>query len=183
MPAGDSKKRNPRASRAGDCPQNPDNTEIWGFNQDPAINTYVNYNNGEFYYDRLISLSEPEQQFLLLLRYFDCVTRGALTDSSLLTFSPSSGQHWSNSAPIEYINNYPIGINYYFLYLLSDLLGGPNLGPLIGFTGSIYCLDNLNMSVTYQFTTGDFPPNLMEAITLLDLWPRPAGVAISFQTL
>jgi len=48
---------------------------------------------------------------------------------------------------------------------------------------TIYMIDNYGMSITYHFTSPDFPLNLFNAITLTDLWPRPAGVAITFSGL
>jgi hypothetical protein len=155
----------------------PAYTTLWGFetlgNYPPD---YTNFTQGPFYYTDFLTLTLPEQQFLLLLKYYNSVSRGALTDFSTITFPPANGQHWKADAPLPYLNNFPIGINYFFVYLLTDLFNGPNLGPLIGYTGNIYCLDNFDMTITYQFTTSDFPSNLFTAITNLDLWPRPAGV-------
>lgn len=157
----------------------PDYTTLWGYDTAGDLpDNYANFDNGPFYYTEFLSLTQPEQEFLLLLRYFDCVTRGALTDCSTFTFPINMGvSHWSVNAPIQYFNNFPIGINYFFAYLLSDVFLG--LGLLFGFTGTIYCEDNLDMSVTYTFTTDDFPPSLYNAILQLDLWPRPAGVTLT----
>ena len=47
----------------------------------------------------------------------------------------------------------------------------------IGYTGTIYVEDNLDMTLTYVFTTNDFPGALFSVITNLDVLPRPAGVA------
>ena len=46
----------------------------------------------------------------------------------------------------------------------------------------IYALDNLDMTITYVFTMPGFSQNLLEAITMLDLFPRPAAVRIKFIT-
>lgn len=48
----------------------------------------------------------------------------------------------------------------------------------IGYTGTLYVLDGLNMTITYVFTGTNFPPNLLQAILLLDTLPRPAGVGL-----
>lgn len=48
----------------------------------------------------------------------------------------------------------------------------------IGYTGTIYVIDNLDMTIEYVFTASDFPPNLMSVLTDLDILPRPAGVSI-----
>lgn len=49
----------------------------------------------------------------------------------------------------------------------------------IGYTGTIYVVDNLDMTITYVFTENDFPPNLYSVIQDLDIFPRPAGVSIT----
>ncbi len=49
----------------------------------------------------------------------------------------------------------------------------------IGYTGTIYIIDNLDMSITYIFTTTDFPPNLLAVLKKLNILPRPAGVRIT----
>lgn len=69
----------------------------------------------------------------------------------------------SNRGSIYYINQF---LNY--LCFTSN----------IGYSGTIYALDGLNMTMTYVFTTGDFPKNLFNAITSLDILPRPTGVGI-----
>lgn len=47
----------------------------------------------------------------------------------------------------------------------------------IGYTGTIYIIDNLDMTIEYVFTESDFPPALFSLILNLDVLPRPAGVA------
>jgi|SRR5690242_10743220 len=48
----------------------------------------------------------------------------------------------------------------------------------IGYTGTLYVLDGLNMSITYVFTGANFPRQLLNVMTRLDILPRPAGVGI-----
>ena len=48
----------------------------------------------------------------------------------------------------------------------------------IGFTGTIYAVDNFDMTMNYVFTTDDFPGSLFAVLIDLDVLPRPAGVAI-----
>jgi hypothetical protein len=48
----------------------------------------------------------------------------------------------------------------------------------IGFTGQMYALDGLDMSMRYVVTTPDFPYNLLDELLRLDILPRPAGVLI-----
>lgn len=47
----------------------------------------------------------------------------------------------------------------------------------IGYTGTIYVVDNLDMTITYTFTTTDFPVSLLAVLKSLDLLPRPVGVS------
>ncbi len=48
----------------------------------------------------------------------------------------------------------------------------------INYTGTIYALDGLDMTMTYIFTASDFSQNLFKALQILDLLPRPVGVRI-----
>lgn len=50
----------------------------------------------------------------------------------------------------------------------------------IGYSGTIYMLDGLDMSITYVFSSPGFPPNLLQAIKDLDTFPRAAGVGIKY---
>ena len=63
-----------------------------------------------------------------------------------------------------------IDINNFLNYLVST--------SSIGFTGQIYALDGLNMTLKYIITNSTFPINLLAAIVRLDVFPRPAGVGI-----
>ena len=70
-----------------------------------------------------------------------------------------------------------VDINEFLRYLcINNLIDYPA-------NETIYVIDNYTMSITYHFTSPDFPAGLFEAITSLDLWPRPAGVAITFTGL
>jgi hypothetical protein len=50
----------------------------------------------------------------------------------------------------------------------------------IGWAGNIYMLDNLNMTVTYQFSISGFPSSLLSIIQQFDVLPRPTGVGIIY---
>lgn len=52
----------------------------------------------------------------------------------------------------------------------------------IGYTGTIYALDDLDMTMTYVFTADDMSPNLRQVLIDLDLLPRPAGVGLKYYT-
>lgn len=48
----------------------------------------------------------------------------------------------------------------------------------INYSGEIYALDGLDMTMTYVITDPGFSTNLLQAIKILDLFPRPTGVLI-----
>lgn len=62
-------------------------------------------------------------------------------------------------------------INKFLHYLVST--------SNIGFTGQMYALDGLNMTMKYVFTTNDFPTTLLSVLLELDILPRPATVGIA----
>lgn len=64
------------------------------------------------------------------------------------------------------------GVNEFLNYLIST--------SDIGYTGTVYMLDGLDMSITYVFTKNDFPDNLYKIIQDLDALPRPTGVKIFY---
>jgi hypothetical protein len=150
-------------------PQIP-NSQIWGFNAytddtDTAlINNYFNFGNTSETVSNFsnlnttITLSNEEQRFLLRLRYYQLVTRGQI-------LSPQALESESNTNPTPYdINSF---LNY--LCETSD----------IDYPGEIYILDNLDMTITYVFTSASFSVALLQAIINLDLFPRPAGVLLN----
>ena len=119
------------------------------------INTYKNYEQGNFsQLNQNLTLSLEEQRFLLRLRYFQLTTL-----TNIAGFAP----------------NLTYSINEFLNYLCTD--------NELDYSGSIYVLDNLDMTMTYHFTSTGFPPTLFNALTLLDVWPRPAGVGILFSGL
>lgn len=69
----------------------------------------------------------------------------------------------SNRGSLPYINQF---LNY--------LCSTSN----INYPGTIYALDGLNMTMTYVFTAAGFSQDLFNAITTLDIFPRPTGVGI-----
>ena len=149
----------------------PDDNNIFGFNYFTApltpFNSYLNFgvttdaqsnfsNRGTE-----IILTSEQQRFLLRLRYFQLTT---LTNIAVVP-TPHS-----NTAPLNLLATY--SINQFLNYLCST--------SDIGFTGTIYALDALNMSMKYVITTNDFPQALLNAIRQEDLFPRPAGVLINY---
>jgi hypothetical protein len=146
---------------------------VWGFNAfDPTFPTYendnLNFNNAPFPPTTpVIALTPPQQQFLLLLKYFNCTNRGTIS-------YPIDTGHFNSDATV-YIDNYLYDINYFLQQLCFYL------GEAIGYgDNTIVCIDNLNMTITYTFSDPSaFPSTLLQAINLLDLLPRPAGVAIT----
>lgn len=143
-------------------------TVEWGFNQIPPVNLYENFDNAPFPPTTpVIFLTPPQQQFLLLLKYFNCTNRGTVSNVPDFYFTQSV-----QNAP--YYNNFTYNINSYLqelCFYLGEAIGYPN--------ETIVVEDNLDMTITYVYSNpGLFPSNLARAIALLDLYPRPAGVAI-----
>lgn len=142
----------------------PANKPIFGFNKIvgswPTLeNTYLNFGLSNFSVKgQDFSLTLEEQRFLLRLRYFQLYTAGAI----------------SNPAAPAGTTPSLTGINEFLHYLIST--------SSIGYTGIIYVLDGLDMSMTYVFTTGDFPRNLLRVLQILDIFPRPAGVRLKYHT-
>ena len=63
-------------------------------------------------------------------------------------------------------------INKFLNYLVST--------SNIGFTGTMYALDDLNMTMRYAITNAStFPLNLLDVLVKEDILPRPAGVGIT----
>jgi hypothetical protein len=119
---------------------------IFGFNNNSSFptleNTYLNFNNGNFFNTgSVIGLTIEEQRFILRLRYFQLSSNGT-------TF----------------------GINEFLNYLVNT--------SNINYSGKIYALDGLDMSITYIITNPDFSQELLNVIQILDLFPRPTGVKI-----
>jgi len=143
----------------------PTNRPTWGFNAfDPVfpdlINSYLNFgqipisiNTGGNFYNKIINLSTEEQRFLLRLRYFQLVTNGIVGNINEI-----------GSPKYQVVT----GINSFLDYLVST--------SDIGFTGRIFATDNLDMTITYFITDLTFPADLLNAIDVLDMFPRPTGV-------
>lgn len=143
-------------------------TVEWGFNEIPPVNDYENFDNAPFPPTTpVITLTAPQQHFLLLLKYFNCTTRGTLVNTPENYFVQSPENE-------PYYKNFTYNINS-FLQALCFYLG-----DAIGYSGqTIVCNDNLDMTISYVFSDpSQFPSNLARAIAMLDLYPRPAGVAI-----
>lgn len=61
----------------------PPDKPIFGFNEDPSINTYVNFGNGNFSsLGSTFGLTLEEQRLVLRLRYYQLVSRGAIPDTN-----------------------------------------------------------------------------------------------------
>lgn len=61
-------------------------------------------------------------------------------------------------------------INSFLFYLLST--------SNIGYGGTLYALDGLDMTITYVFTESGFSQDLLKALQELDILPRPTGVEL-----
>lgn len=144
---------------------------IWGFNQiinppppQDTLNTYLNFENGDFANEQP-SLTVNQQAFLLRIRYYQLITSGAVAatyDTRPLDLPAEAGQTLYQNADV-------IDINNFFHYLCTD--------NAINYDGTIYIIDNLDMTISYVFSNfNSFPPELYRALKKLDLFPRPAGV-------
>ena len=123
---------------------------------DPGLqNNYKNYVQGNFsQFNQNLNLRLEEQRWMLRLKYFQLTTL-----TNIAGFSP----------------NLTYSINEFLNYLCTD--------NDIGYGGTIYVLDNLNMTMTYHFTTTDFPSALLNVLIKYDVWPRPAGVGVLYTGL
>lgn len=134
--------------------------DTWGFNAyDPTypdlLNNYVNFDNGNFNpYNSNLNLTIEQERWMLRLRYFQLTT---LTNIAGMTGT-------------DYSEIY--SINWFLNYLCND--------NDIGYSGTIYVIDNLDMTITYHLTASDFPGTLLNVLIKYDVFPRPAGVAVSF---
>ena len=150
-----------------------DSKPIWGFNEyDPAYPDLINDTNWNFYGNSVgiganfstrhqqIELSDAEQRFLLRLKYFQLSTLTNIAGIPIAGLPVESNQNIMNT----------YSINTFLNYLCTD--------NTIGYTGTIYALDGLDMTMVYVLTANDFPPDLLQAILDLDVFPRPAGVGI-----
>lgn len=141
-----------------DLPYIPQPT--FGFNEyDPSfptlLNNYVNFENGNFsQYNQNLNLNLEQQRFLLRLRYFQLTTLTNVADINAAI---------------------PQSINDFLNYLCTD--------NEINYPGTIYVIDNFDMTITYHFTSVDFPNALFNVLREFDIFPRPAGVSVSFTGL
>lgn len=128
----------------------PPGKPLWGFNEIPLINTYVNFENGNFTSrDSTIELTLEEQRIVCKLRYFQLVTRGNLSVFNTLP----------DPADV-------LGINQFLDFVF---------GPL----GGAYLLDYLDMTIACNFLY-PISTQLLVVIQQYDLIPRPAAVALSY---
>lgn len=119
---------------------------IFGYNQLPVVNDYVNYERGNYARgSSRIILSTEDQRIFLRIRYFQLISRGSIIDTN------------------EFLN----------------LLFDDPLGP---YQGGAWVLDNLDMTMEYVFNT-PISTGLLEALTVYDVLPRPAGVKLSYTVL
>ncbi len=146
---------------------------IFGFNAyDPSFpeleNDYWNFfgedGSGANFstYGQEITLTQQEQQFLLRLRYFQLSTLTNIAGIEIDGIPVTTNDNVSST----------YSINQFLNYLCTN--------SSIEYSGTIYALDGLDMTMTYVFTTDDFPINLFNALAGLDIFPRPAGVGIRF---
>lgn len=119
------------------------------------INDNLNYLNGNFNpYNNELILTLEQQRWMLKLRYFQ-----------LNTLTNIAGMQGIEPPQIY-------SINWFLNYLCTD--------NDIDYNGTIYVIDNLDMTITYNFTDLSFPVTLFQTLVKYDVFPRPAGVEITF---
>ena len=139
-------------------PLNPDpmGKPIWGFNAyDPSFptleNTYFNFGNGNFSNDvPPISLTLEEQRFVLRLRYFQLVTRGAIPEINQFLHYLISTSAISPIGPMYALDDFDMTMTYVFDFLISDNLldaiqygdNGYDLLPRPAGVGTKYIVNN-----------------------------------------
>lgn len=150
----------------------PDGKPIWGFNELVSFptyeNSYVNFNNGNFSVRNQITvLTLEEQRFILRLRYFQLISRGAIPEINsflnyLLTTSAISptGEAWvldGFNMTMTYVFNFDISENLRIVLTEYDLLprpAGVGLNYIV-WNGMIFGFGSLNQN----FTNGCFYPS------------------------
>ena len=123
---------------------------VWGFNRVPPVNDYKNFGD-------TIAANPGSGNFSTKNQFY-----------SLTVFEQQF------LLRVRYFQLTNLGdindINAFFNHICD--------GNFIGYTGTIYAVDNLDMTMSYVFTTNDFPVPLSALLNNLNILPRPAGVAI-----
>lgn len=119
-----------------DLNPDPDDKPIFGFNEDPSINTYTNFENGNFSNrNSVVHLSVEEQRLVLRLRYYQLVSRGAIPEINqflnvLFTTAsePYTGEVWALDGlnmTMRYIFNFDIPYQMRYILKTYDVLPRP----------------------------------------------------------
>lgn len=96
---------------------------IFGFNEDPSINNYVNFNNGNFSSLGTVTiLSTEEQRLLLRLRYYQLISRGAIPEINtfLNNLFQTSGVPFSGHAWV--LDGFDMTMTYVFDFYLPKIM-------------------------------------------------------------
>lgn len=105
--------------------------------------------------------------------YFNFGNGNFSTRGSVLTLTEEEQRFLLRLTYYKYCSRADVtDVNVFLNYLVST--------SDIGYLGTIYMLDGLDMSITYVFTSPGFPHDLLQAIKDLDSFPRPAGVGIEY---
>lgn len=114
---------------------------IWGFDEDR-----MPFDHGNFYdNDDILILSLEERRFILRLRYFETISRGALLE-----------------------------VNEFLVKIVPPLGGG---------VGTIYAIDNEDMTMTVKYDPLIIHDRLIQYLELYDIFPRPTGVKLVYVSL
>lgn len=139
---------------------------IFGFNENlvfPALlNTYLNFGNSNFSVQgSSLPITLEEKRWLLRLRYFQLICRGAIDDYTTIEAGTLTV-------------NVNLGINNFLRHLSQSSLAPMN--------GEVWALDGLDMTMTYVFNF-NVPEVIRQMVVAYDLMPRPAGVELNYLVL
>jgi hypothetical protein len=88
---------------------------IFGFNEIPSINSYLNFENSNFSSrGTIVILTEEEQRLILRLRYFQLITRGAIPEINTflnILFNSSAVPYQGN---VWVLDNFDMTMTYVF---------------------------------------------------------------------
>lgn len=133
------------------------------------------------------SPSKPNFGFNAYDPTFPTLENSYLNFGVTITANPGSGNFSTRHSFYELTvqeQQFLLRVRYFQLCNLGDIndinrfFNHLCMNNTIAYTGTIYVLDNLDMTISYVFTTDDFPPDLFSVLTDLDIFPRPAGTLI-----
>jgi hypothetical protein len=159
-----------------DTDPEPTDKPLFGFNELPTINGYVNFNNGNFSKrSGVINLTIEEQRLVLRLRYYQLVSRGAAPEVNTFLktlFAPYGAVYMLDGLDmtITYVFNFNLSLNMRYILEYYDLLPRPaGVGiKYVIITGTIFGFNQVTtfpdyINVNQNFNNANFLPNFVLA--------------------